>query len=61
MNDYQGMLYIPYYIVGAKDAQHADEIVIEALDALGRLDLGKFSWDDPDWSMRPTEELEDND
>lgn len=61
MADFQGMLYFPYYITGAKDAQHADDIVIEVLDIFGRIDLGKFSWDDPDWSMRPTEELEDND
>ena len=58
--DYQGMLYIPYYIEGAKDAQHADDIVNEVLDILGRIDLGKFSWDDPDWSMRESDpEIED--
>lgn len=62
MADFQGMLYFPYSITGAKDAAHADEIVNEVLDIFGRIDLGKFEWDDPDWSMREIEpEDEDND
>lgn len=48
--NYEGMLFIPFDITDAINEKHAEQIIHAALDKLGILDLGRFTWDNPEWT-----------
>ncbi len=48
--NYTGALIIPFDISGAINADHAEQIINAALDKIGAIDLGRLSWDNPEWT-----------
>jgi hypothetical protein len=48
---YAGYLTIPFDVENISPDQDINEIINGALDKLGEIDLGSFTWDNPDWAV----------
>lgn len=56
MTSFYGVMSFQYEVTGVADQEEAEQVINDALDRLGEVETGKFSYDDLDWSLREVEE-----
>lgn len=49
--NYEGTISIPFYISEAVSREEVENLINDALDKFGKFDLGRMSWDNPDWTF----------
>lgn len=58
MASFFGVMSFQYEVTGVADQEEAEKVINDALDRLGEVDTGSFSYDDLDWSMREVDSNE---
>jgi hypothetical protein len=56
IKSYEGYLTIPFSVENISADQEINDVINTALDKLGALDLGPFTWDNPEWAVHELDE-----
>jgi hypothetical protein len=60
MANFSGLISIPFEITNAHDIAEVEKIIHSTLDTFGQHDLGKLTWDNPEWTFDEQDETAAN-
>jgi hypothetical protein len=56
MASFYGVMSFQYEVTGVANQEEAEQVINDALDRLGEVDTGNFSYDDLEWSLREADD-----